>query len=51
LLNTLLFRVSSTDPLTFVGVVLLIATVEFVACYVPAARAATVSPSTVLKYE
>ncbi len=51
LLSTLLFRVSPTDPLTFIGVVLLIAAVEFVACYVPALRATTVSPSTVLKYE
>lgn len=51
LLSTLLFRVSPTDPLTFIGVVLLITGVEFVACYVPAIRATTVSPSTVLKYE
>lgn len=51
LLSTLLFRVSPTDPLTFIGVALLITAVEFVACYLPAIRATTVSPSKVLKYE
>ncbi|HLJ27446.1 MAG TPA: ABC transporter permease [Candidatus Angelobacter sp.] len=51
LLSTLLFRVSPTDPVTFIGVALLITAVEFAACYIPAIRATRVSPSTVLKYE
>lgn len=49
LMATLLFGVSPTDPLTFVGVALLLMIVPLSACYVPARRAARVNPITALR--
>jgi hypothetical protein len=40
-LSRLLFGVSSTDPATFVGVLMLLARVPLLASYVPARRAAS----------
>ncbi len=51
LLQTLLFEVSATDPLTFAGLSLLLAIAAFFACWIPARRAMKVSPMTALRYE
>ena len=48
-LRTLLFEVSATDPLTFAGVVALLAVVALVASYVPSRRAARVEPAMTLR--
>jgi ABC-type antimicrobial peptide transport system permease subunit len=51
LMNNLLFRVSATDPATFVAVALLFMIVVLLASYVPARRAMRVDPMVALRYE
>jgi ABC-type lipoprotein release transport system permease subunit len=51
LMKSLLFEVSATDPTTFVVSALLLASVAFLACWIPARRAAKVDPLVALRNE
>ena len=50
-LSSLLFGVGARDPLTLVVVATFLSVVAFVACYLPARRAARVDPLVALRYE
>jgi putative ABC transport system permease protein len=49
LVSGLLFGVSAADPLTYGAVVMLLVAVAFIACYIPALRAARLHPIAALK--
>jgi putative ABC transport system permease protein len=44
LIRSLLFGVEPTDPVTFVGISMLLALIALLASYIPAQRAARIDP-------
>ena len=51
LMSSLLFGVGATDPLTFVGVAVLLSAVALAASYIPAKRASRIDPIILLRVE
>jgi ABC-type antimicrobial peptide transport system permease subunit len=51
LMSSELYGVSPLDPVTYLGVALVMAAVTLLACYVPTRRAMRVDPLVALRYE
>ena len=50
-LRSMLFEITTTDPVTYGTVVVLLIAVSLLACYLPAHRAARTDPMEALRYE
>jgi putative ABC transport system permease protein len=51
IVQSLLFGINATDPLTLAAVVALLVAAALLACYLPARRAAKIDPMVALRYE
>src|SRR5262249_26070650 len=51
LMTGMLYGITATDPLAFIVVSVLLVVVAFVACWIPARRAANVDPMVALRFE
>ncbi len=50
-LGSLMFRIGTTDPITFMTIPLVLSLVTIAACVLPAQRAATIDPMRALRAE